>query len=330
MISKTQRTLSDGDGSTLSPYISGLTRHSLLSAEQEIELARKIQFSIKLEALRVSLEKELDRAPSLQEWAESADLSSLELQRSLSQGRAARNRLTESNLRLVISIAKKFVSKGLELSDLIQEGNVGLMSAVEKFDPCKGCKFSTHAYWWIRQSITRAISNKSRTIRLPINQVDKRRKISRAVSAFHGSTGKYPSLEVLSNLTGLTIAEIELNQEIIAQPLSLDLRLGGDEDASISGFLGEADTNVEDRDFQNYLKVEVDRLFCKGNLTRREQEIISLKFGLEGKGEVSSVKELADRAGLCRSAVQAVRSGAMKKLKHAARHTNLSDLLEVE
>jgi len=327
MIPETQKTSQDRAlNTTLSTYISSAIKHPLLNANEEIELSRKIQLMTSLEVMRVELEKTLDRAPSLEEWANEVNLSPLELQRHINQGKLAKKKLIECNLRWVLKIARKYQDKGLDLLDLIQEGSLGLVNAAEKYDFLRGCRFSTHSYWWIRQSITRAITEKSRMIRLPVHRFEKRAKIGKAIAALRSVDCQTPTIAALSEATGLNEAEIKNTQDTPSQqiPLSLDKLLNGDDGSTLMNCLGVPDTCVEDDDSQSYLKGCAIDLLRNSQLTDEECAIVSLTFGLES--EPLKLKEVSELMGKSVSMIRHVKASAMRKMKRRSQGMSFSDV----
>ena len=207
-------------------YFQDIIRIPLLTAEEEISLAKQVQQRIYLLTLKEELSEKLQRQPTIQEWSVQAQLSDSKLLEHLKQGQLAKQKMIAANLRWVVTIAKKYQKRNLDFLDLIQEGTLGLERAVDKFKPALGYKFSTYAYWWIRQGITRAISQQSRTIRLPIHVTEKLNKIKRVQRELSQKLGRNPTVTEISEILGLKPSQIREYLHLARQPMSLDVRVG--------------------------------------------------------------------------------------------------------
>ncbi|MAT37198.1 MAG: RNA polymerase subunit sigma-70 [Acidimicrobiaceae bacterium] len=297
-------------------YLTDIGQYELLDKEDEVRLAKKIEEGV---AARIALEKN--------GGAKLTPAKRRELRRTVIKGERATSEFTNSNLRLVVSIAKKYQASGLPLLDLIQEGNLGLMHAVEKFDWRKGFKFSTYATWWIRQAITRGIANTGRTIRLPVHAGDTLARLTKARSRLEIQHGRAATLAELA-------AEVEMDEDKVtealrfaAEPLSLSEPLREDGDAE----LGDV---VEDRGAQSpfesaatsLLPEEISRLLAP--LDDREREILKLRFGLD-RGEPRTLEEVGDHFKLTRERIRQIEARAMSKLRHPSSDTGARDLLAV-
>ncbi len=278
---------------TIREYLQAIGKHQLLSHSEEIELAQHVQA-----------------------WLKTADSCSVEIRR---RGMRAKKRLIESNLRLVVSIAKKYTNRGMELLDLIQEGTIGLDRAVEKFDPTKGFKFSTYATWWIRQAITRSLSQHARTIRLPVHIVEKLNKIKRSRSELTQELGRVPTLDELAESVEMTPEKIRRLLQQATHCTSLDTLVGKAEDTRLLDLIADANSlqQVELREIRDQLST----IFATSNLTERERACVELRFGLD-RGKPRSLDEVAKtlapmigRPHISRERVRQIQSKAMRKLQ---------------
>ncbi|MFZ4666756.1 MAG: RNA polymerase sigma factor RpoD, partial [Prochlorotrichaceae cyanobacterium] len=218
-------------------YLQEIGRIRLLRADEEIELARKIADLLELERIREKLMDRLDREPRDEEWAEEMKMPLNAFQRRLYQGRKAKEKMVQSNLRLVVSIAKKYMNRGLSFQDLIQEGSLGLIRAAEKFDHEKGYKFSTYATWWIRQAITRAIADQSRTIRLPVHLYETISRIKKTTKLLSQEMGRKPTEEEIATRMEMTIEKLRFIAKSAQLPISLETPIGKEEDSRLGDFI---------------------------------------------------------------------------------------------
>lgn len=328
-------------------YLQDIGRFALLKADEELILARLVQRRQQLLARRQQREaddprlselKRLERLPSsgldpqqrqrLQaarhHWAELEALSPARLQQELHQGQRARDRLIQTNLRLVVAVARKYQNRGLELLDLIQEGTIGLERAVENYDPTRGFRFSTYAYWWIRQGITRAIINQSRLIRLPSHIADKLNRLQKAEQTLRESLGRRPSLAELAEATGLDPANVRLILERQPKAVSLDRPVGHDLDSDLGDLI--EDTHATPEQLLSRRELQRDLQHLLDDLSLREATVIRLRFGLDDD-TTQTLAEIGAGLHLSRERVRQIESRALRKLRHPTRSNRVHDYL---
>jgi len=298
-------------------YLNGIGRTKLLTAAEEVELARRIEAGLYAEeklAADAEASTDGDRlSPELR-----ADLATI-----VAQGRAAKERLLEANLRLVVSIAKRYTGRGMAFLDLIQEGNLGLIRAVEKFDYTKGYKFSTYAMWWIRQAIQRGFADSARTIRLPVHVLEMLSKLSRVERDMHQQLGREPTPEELAAVLDKTPDQIEELLRTSRQPISLDSTIGEDGETRIGDLIEDVDSpeasEVVDRQL---LAAQLREVL--DNLSPREAKIMSLRFGLLD-GKPHTLDEIGKRLGLTRERIRQLEKESLSKLRHPSNTRPLLD-----
>jgi len=250
-----------------------------------------------------------------------------ELEALVTVGTAARDRLTISNLRLVVSIAKRYMNRGLSFLDLIQEGNMGLMKAVEKFDYTRGYKFSTYATWWIRQAITRAIADQSRTIRVPVHMIETVRELNRVKREYIQSHGSAPTLEDLSELTGMSIDKIKKVESVSQYTASLERPFGEEDEDTLGDFIEDPSSPSPTKEtFRMFLKEQLSRALDQ--LDEREREILKLRYGLED-GHPRTLKDVSLKFNITRERVRQIEIKAIEKLKHPSRRAELKRFREL-
>ena len=304
-------------GDPVRMYLKEIGKVPLLTAAEEIDLAMKIEAG-------VAAAEELERAED-----EGVELPRRELRRlgRIEQvGFDAKQQLIEANLRLVVSIAKRYVGRGMLFLDLIQEGNLGLIRAVEKFDYKKGFKFSTYATWWIRQAITRAIADQARTIRIPVHMVETINKLVRIQRQLLQEYGREPTPEEIGKEMGLTAERVREIQKISQEPVSLETPIGEEEDSQLGDFI-EDDAAVVPPDAASFSMLQEQLTKVLEGLAERERKVISLRFGLED-GHPRTLEEVGREFGVTRERIRQIESKTLAKLRHPSRSSKLKDYLE--
>ncbi len=293
-------------------YLREIGRVPLLTREQEIVYGKQVQQMMTLLEAKQALAKELDREPTLDEWSDQVHLSETEVKRTVNQGKVAKQKMIEANLRLVVAIAKKYQKRNMEFLDLIQEGTLGLERGVEKFDPTRGYKFSTYAYWWIRQAITRAIAQQGRTIRLPIHITEKLNKIKKVQRELAQTLGRSPSPSEIAKELDLEPAQIREYLNMARQPVSLDVRVGDNQDTELQEMLEDEGPSPEYYMTQDFLRQDLNNLMAE--LTPQQREVLALRFGLNDGNEMSLAK-VGERLNLSRERVRQLEHQALAHLR---------------
>ena len=293
-------------------YLQEIGKVPLLSHEQEIVFGKQVQSMMSLYAIKEDLEEELQREVTLEEWAEKATKTPNEIKKIIHQGKRAKQKMIEANLRLVVAIAKKYQKRNMEFLDLIQEGSLGLERGVEKFDPTKGFKFSTYAYWWIRQAITRAIAQQARTIRLPIHITEKLNKIKKTQRELSQKLGRSPSPNEIAEALQLEPAQIREYFSIARQPISLDVKVGDNQDTELSELLEDEGVSPDNYITQELMRQDLHKLL--GELTPQQQQVVILRFGLEDGKELSLAK-IGQRMNISRERVRQLEQQAIAHLR---------------
>ena len=294
-------------------YLKEIGRVALLTAQEEVDLAKRIEqgelAAARVESGEASTEDDVFKAKFI-----------------MRDGGQAKRHLVEANLRLVVSIAKRYVGRGMTFLDLIQEGNLGLIRAVEKFDYRKGFKFSTYATWWIRQAITRAIADQARTIRIPVHMVETINKLVRIQRQLLQDLGREPTAEEIGKEMELTPEKVREIQKISQEPVSLETPIGEEEDSSLGDFIEDSDAVVPlERASFKLLQEQLESVLT--TLSEREKEVIRLRFGLVD-GQPRTLEEVGKKVGVTRERIRQIESKTLSKLRHPSRSQKLRDYLE--
>ena len=305
-------------------YLKEIGKVPLLSADEEIELAQNMEDgAVAIEKINV-LKGRLDGASEEEKAEIKEEIKTL--QRDVDKGADAKKRHAEANLRLVVSIAKRYVGRGMLFLDLIQEGNLGLIKAVEKFDYKKGYKFSTYATWWIRQAITRAIADQARTIRIPVHMVETINKLIRVSRQLLQELGREPSPEEIAKEMSMPVDRVREILKISQEPVSLETPIGEEEDSHLGDFIKDDNVPVPaDAAAFTLLKEQLEEVL--GTLTEREQKVLTLRFGLED-GRARTLEEVGKEFNVTRERIRQIEAKALRKLRHPSRSRKLKDYLE--
>lgn len=305
-------------------YLQEIGRIRLLRADEEIELARKIADLLELERMREKLLDDLAREPQDREWAAVASMPLNQFRHRLFLGRRAKDKMVQSNLRLVVSIAKKYMNRGLSFQDLIQEGSLGLIRAAEKFDHEKGYKFSTYATWWIRQAITRAIADQSRTIRLPVHLYETISRIKKTTKLLSQEMGRKPTEEEIATRMEMTIEKLRFIAKSAQLPISLETPIGKEEDSRLGDFI-EADGEMpEDQVSKSLLREDLEGVL--DTLSPRERDVLRLRYGLDD-GRMKTLEEIGQIFNVTRERIRQIEAKALRKLRHPNRNSILKEYI---
>jgi len=295
-------------------YLQEIGRVPLLTGAAEVELA-------------MAIEAGTEAAGQLKDGAQRAIDESERLEDVADRGNLARRRLVESNLRLVVSVARRYMNRGIPLGDLIQEGNIGLMRAVEKFDYRRGFKFSTYATWWIRQAVSRALADHSRTIRVPVHMVETINKYVRTSASLQQELGREPTIDEIAQAMELSAERVREIIRILPQPISLESAVGDEQDAVLADFV--VDENLPDMDevaARLVLKGQVEGVL--ETLTPRERRVVELRFGLEGD-KLFTLSEIGAELGVTRERIRQIETKALRKLRHPSRSKRLREFTDL-
>ncbi len=294
-------------------YLHDIGRVPLLTAEQEVDLAKRVAAGVAAREELARRGADLDRRRARQ------------LRRIERGGELAKERMVEANLRLVVSIAKRYVGRGLLLLDLIQEGNLGLIRAVDKFDSTRGYKFSTYATWWIRQSITRAVADQSRTIRIPVHMVETMHRIHRLQRQLLQELGREPTNEEVAAAAEVPLARVEEVERLSSDLVSLDAPVG-EEDASVADFVPDLDA-VRPVEAASFVLLREQGASVLGTLAERERDVVRLRFGMSD-GRPRTLEEVGQAFGVTRERVRQIESKTLAKLRHPSRSRRLEGFLD--
>jgi RNA polymerase primary sigma factor len=295
-------------------YLKEIGRVPLLTAEEEVDLAKRIEAGLAATTLLLTCADDLD------------EIRRIQLRRVERGGQLSKRKLVEANLRLVVSIAKRYVGRGMLFLDLIQEGNLGLIRAVEKFDYTRGYKFSTYATWWIRQAITRAIADQARTIRIPVHMVETINKLVRVQRQLLQDLGRDPTPEEIGNEMDLTPEKVRDILKISQEPVSLETPVGEEEDSNLGDFIEDADAVVP-VDAASFILMQEQIEGILHTLTEREKKVIQLRFGMLD-GHPRTLEEVGCEFGVTRERIRQIESKTLSKLRHPSRSQKLRDYLD--
>ena len=303
-------------GDTVRMYLKEIGRVGLLSGDEERMMAQQIEAGC-------------EAAAAIDEGGDALDtMEQRRLLRVVTAGQRAKSNLIQANLRLVVSIAKRYSGRGMQLLDLIQEGNLGLMRAVDKFDYTKGFKFSTYATWWIRQAITRSIADQARTIRIPVHMVESMNRVLRMQRQMHQELEREPTLDELAERCEIPVERVRDILRISQDPLSLDSPVGEEDDSNLGDFIQDGSVDApDDAAAKKMLIAAVDEAL--GELSEREQEIVRMRFGLED-GQARTLEEVGKYFGVTRERVRQIEAKTLAKLRHPQRSQKLKEFLDVE
>lgn len=281
--SSSAKTVSDID--LVRSYLRDIGRVPLLSHEQEITLGRQVQDLMVLENIESELESDLGEKPDINVFAERVGISPLQIKKKLKSGRRAKERMVAANLRLVVSVAKKYTKRNMELLDLIQEGTIGLVRGVEKFDPTRGYKFSTYAYWWIRQGITRAIAEKSRSIRLPIHITEMLNKLKKGQRELSQELSRTPTIKELAEYVELPEDDVKDLMSKAGQPVSLETKIGDGEDTILLDLLSNEIDMPSEQIESDCMKGDLETLLEQ--LPELQNRVLRMRYGMDGDDPMS-------------------------------------------
>lgn len=293
-------------------YLQEIGRYPMLTADQEIAYGRQVQQIMAIEQRKNELTQQLDREPTMVELAVDIDKSELEIAQIQNFGQRAKQKMVTANLRLVVSIAKKYTNRNLEFLDLLQEGAIGLQRGVEKFDPNRGYKLSTYVYWWITQSITRAIAEKSRTVRLPIHITEQLNKIKKVQRELFQTLGRPASVVEIAETLDLQPSQIRDFLSSSKQPISLDVKIGDNQDTELSQLLPDEGISPDEHITKELLRQDINSLL--ESLKPTQREVLILRFGLENDQELT-LAQIGEKLNVSRERVRQIQQQAITVLR---------------
>ncbi|MCC2256902.1 RNA polymerase sigma factor RpoD [Intestinimonas aquisgranensis] len=302
-------------------YLKEIGKVNLLTPDEEVRLAQDMGAGDAAKERMAEIESAKKKGEEIVLTPEEEKA----LKRAIKRGEAAKQRLAEANLRLVVSIAKRYVGRGMLFLDLIQEGNLGLIKAVEKFDYTKGYKFSTYATWWIRQAITRAIADQARTIRIPVHMVETINKVIRVSRQLLQELGHDPSPEEISEEMNMPVDKVREILKIAQEPVSLETPIGEEEDSHLGDFIPDEDAS-EPSEAASYTLLKEQLIDVLDTLTPREEKVLKLRFGLED-GRTRTLEEVGKEFNVTRERIRQIEAKALRKLRHPSRSKKLKDFL---
>jgi len=323
-------TFSESGEESMANYLKSMGNHELLKRHEEVILARHIQILIKWEELREQLEEKLARPPTYAEWADAVELDVPGLKRQIRRSQRAKSALIESNLRLVVSIAKRYTNRGMNFQDLCQEGTLGLTRATEKFDPERGFRFSTYATWWIKQGIMRAIADQSREIRLPVHIHDQLNGVRKARKELSEMLGREATDEEVAAKVNITVKKLHFLLQAQREPMSMETPMAvgskgssagggnmGAKDRTMGDYIKDAGPEPVEVANDDMLKDDVSRMLC--TLSPREQAVIRMRFGLDD-GKAKTLEEIGRRFSVTRERIRQIEARALHKLRQPYRN----------
>eukprot|EP00189_Rhodosorus_marinus_P003402 CAMPEP_0113969386 /NCGR_PEP_ID=MMETSP0011_2-20120614/10280_1 /TAXON_ID=101924 /ORGANISM="Rhodosorus marinus" /LENGTH=520 /DNA_ID=CAMNT_0000983021 /DNA_START=225 /DNA_END=1787 /DNA_ORIENTATION=+ /assembly_acc=CAM_ASM_000156 len=307
-------------------YLAEVGKSNLLTRQEELTLGRDVQRLVYFENIRKETEASLERPIALEEWASAVDVPTMEFEFALTNMKRSKAKMIECNLRLVVSVAKRYVKQGLPLPDLVQEGTLGLVKAVEKYDPDRGFKFSTYATWWIRQSVLRAIADQARVIRLPVHVHESLAALKKTRKAVLSELNRPATVEDLAERLNLKVTKVEFLLDVEKKTLSLDAPVKNSSEpgkSTVGSFIEDAGPTPEGLTVKMCLKEDLD-VFLEKHLTEKEKTVIVMRYGLDD-GMQKTLNEIGEHFSLSRERIRQIEIVAMKKLRHPARIAELKD-----
>ncbi len=297
---------------TIRQYLREIGRYALLTHEEEIQYGKQVQRMMALLKIRTDLTTQFDRSPTDTEWATAAEMEPTELKSILRTGDRAKRKMVEANLRLVVSVAKKYQRLNLEMLDLLQEGGIGLQRAAEKFDPMKGYRFSTYSYWWIRQAMTRAISEQSRTVRLPVHMTEKLSKIKKTQRQLAVKLGRSSTIAEVAEALAMKPQQVRDCLLQARTPISLDLKVGSEQNTELVELLEDPGMTPDEYATLNGMRENLAQWMQ--DLTPQQQQVLRLRYGL-ADNQPMTLQEISGVLQLTRERIRQIEQSAIKRLR---------------